>query len=151
MRGKVLLAVLVLACAPTPTIRTTPQKLPIPEPPIQFRDPCKSDPFIGGRDLLRKCHGFEHPTTVSRELPAFSCRGDRAPWVKCEARYVDPFDPTWRVYYPGTDDVVDLGRGVTVYRTLPSKRFARFSMCVTPDYCLQAWGGWFDGQALFHR
>lgn len=93
---------------------------------------------------MRHCQEWLNPIFVERGAPTMTCRGAVAQHVMCEAANVWPFLPVW-------EEVVDEERGLTAYLTLPVGYFTRFEMCVMPDYCLSAWGGWFNGRAKFHK
>lgn len=84
-------------------------------------------------------------------LAQFKCQRFRPPRIHCEAKNVWPIEPIWQVYYPGTEDVVEYDDGIVVYLTLPREKWSRIEMCLSPQQCLVAYGGWFGGKLLFRR
>lgn len=84
----------------------------------------------------------------SREPPQFTCKSATYPKVVCEAKNVYPFDPVFTTFIG--DHRADQEKGLTVYLTLPDEAWATIQMCLD-DYCLSAYGGWFDKKARFRQ
>ena len=84
----------------------------------------------------------------AKENPTFECRAWSPPRIVCEARFVDPYVPEWRVYYWNSKDTADFDRGTKVYLTIPYERFAEIEMTVRGSI-VSAFARWHNGKVEF--